>query len=112
MANQDQIDAMMRNFPPEAELLQMPPEDMGMHLLKYMTRAYAATNRFNFLQMVSGGHVQFRFMEAWSWLAREGFLAHARAIRGRNRAISSSVASAPSAAKKSRASCSRSSSSP
>ena len=37
MANQDQIDAMMRNFPPEAELLQMAPEDLGMHLLKYMT---------------------------------------------------------------------------
>jgi hypothetical protein len=28
MANQDQIDAMMRNFLPEAELLQMAPEDL------------------------------------------------------------------------------------
>lgn len=75
MVNQDQINTMMRNFPPEAELLQMAPEDLGMHLLKYLTRAYAATNKFNFLQIVSGGQVQFRFMEAWSWLVREGFLA-------------------------------------
>ncbi len=75
MANQDQIVAMMRNFPPEAELLQMAPEDLGMHLLKYMTRGRAETNRFNFLQMVADGQVAFRFMEAWNWLTREGFLA-------------------------------------
>lgn len=75
MANQDQIDMMMRNFPPEAEILQMPPDDLGMHLLKYMTRGRAETNRFNFLQVVAGGQVAFRFMEAWNWLTREGFLA-------------------------------------
>jgi uncharacterized protein (TIGR02391 family) len=75
MAKQDQIDSMMRNFPPEAELLQMPPEDLGMHLLRYMTRGRAETNRFNFLQMVQGGQVAFRFMEAWGWLVRQGFLA-------------------------------------
>jgi hypothetical protein len=63
MANQDQIDMMMRNFPPEAELLQMSAEDVGMHLIKYMTRGRAETNRFNFLQIVPGGQVAFRFME-------------------------------------------------
>lgn len=75
MAKQDQIDSMMRNFPPEAELLQMPPEDLGMHLLRYMTRGRAETNRFNFLRMVQGGQVAFRFMEALGWLVRQGFLA-------------------------------------
>jgi uncharacterized protein (TIGR02391 family) len=75
MANQDQIDLMMRYFPPEAELLQMSAEDVGMHLLKYMTRSHAETNRFNFLQMVTGGQVSFRFMEGWGWLVRQGFLA-------------------------------------
>lgn len=75
MANQDQIDSMMRNFPPVADLLQMSAEDIGMHLLKYMTRARAETNRFNFLQMVEGGQVAFRFMEGWGWLVRQGFLA-------------------------------------
>ena len=75
MAKQDQIDSMMRNFPPEAELLQMPPEDLCMHLLRYMTRGRAETNRFNFLRMVQGGQVAFRFMEALGWLVRQGFLA-------------------------------------
>jgi uncharacterized protein (TIGR02391 family) len=75
MANQDQIDSMMRNFPPEAELLQMPPEDLCMHLLRYVSKGYAETNRFNFLQMVKGGQVAFRFMEAWGLLVRQGFLA-------------------------------------
>jgi uncharacterized protein (TIGR02391 family) len=75
MANQDQIDMMMRNFPPVAELLQMSAEDLGIHLIKYMTRGRAETNRFNFLQMVPGGQVAFRFMEGWGWLVRQGFLA-------------------------------------
>jgi uncharacterized protein (TIGR02391 family) len=75
MANQDQINVMMRNFPPEAELLQMAPEDLGMHLLKYMTGPNAETHIFNFLQMVTGGNVAYRFMEAWNWLTREGFVA-------------------------------------
>ena len=75
MANQAQIDSMMRNFPPEAELLQMQPDDLGMHLLKYMTNTRGETNRFNFLQMVTSGQVAHRFMEAWNWLTREGFLA-------------------------------------
>jgi hypothetical protein len=70
MANQDQI--MMRNFPPEAELLQMSAEDVGMHLLKYMTRGRAETN---LLQMVTGGPIAFRFIEGWGWLVRQGFLA-------------------------------------
>ena len=68
---------MMRNFPPEAELLQMSAEDVGMHLLRYMTRDHAETNRFNFLQMVTGGQGAYRFMEGWSWLLRQGIFAPA-----------------------------------
>jgi uncharacterized protein (TIGR02391 family) len=75
MANQDQIAAMMRNFPPEAELLQMSAEDTGMHLLRYMARGRAETNRFNFMQMIPGGQIAFRIMEGWAWLVRQGFLA-------------------------------------
>jgi hypothetical protein len=71
----DRVEAFMKNFPPEAEILQMSPEDLGMHLLKYMTRGRAETNRFNFLQMVPGGQLAFRFMEARGWLTRQGFLA-------------------------------------
>ena len=62
MTNQDQIDMMMRDFPPEAELLQMSAEDVGIHLIKHMTRGRAETNKFDFLQMVPGGQVAFRFM--------------------------------------------------
>jgi uncharacterized protein (TIGR02391 family) len=71
----DRVEQFMKNFPPEADMLQMSPEDLGMHLLKYMTRGHAETNRFNFLQMVPGGQIAFRFMEAWGWLTRQGFLA-------------------------------------
>ena len=55
----------------------MQPEDLGMHLLKYMIKSSSVTHRFNFLQLVTGGQVAFRFMEAWSWLTREGFIAQA-----------------------------------
>ncbi len=71
------VDTFMKQFPPEAEILQMPPDDLGMHLLKSMMRSNSATNRFNFCQMIPGGQIAMRFMEAWSWLAREGFIAFA-----------------------------------
>jgi hypothetical protein len=30
------VDTFMKQFPPEAEILQMPTDDLGMHLLKSM----------------------------------------------------------------------------
>lgn len=76
MANQDQIDSFMRNFPPREQILTMEPEDLGVHMLRYMARPRAETHRFNFMLMVEGGQIAERFMEAWGWLAREGFIAH------------------------------------
>jgi hypothetical protein len=56
--NPDQIATFMKQFPSETEILRMPPEDLGMHLLKAMCRPYGPTNRFNFVQMIpSGQHV-------------------------------------------------------
>ncbi|TPQ31531.1 TIGR02391 family protein [Bradyrhizobium guangdongense] len=75
--NQDQIESFMRNFPPRAQVLSMEAEDLGAHMLRYMTTApHAETHRFNFMQMVEGGQIAERFMEAWGWLEREGFIAH------------------------------------
>jgi uncharacterized protein (TIGR02391 family) len=74
--NRDQIETFMKAFPPEKEILEMDPEDLGVHVLRYMTRQNAETHRFNFMQMVFPGEIARRFMEAWGWLEREGFLAH------------------------------------
>jgi uncharacterized protein (TIGR02391 family) len=74
--NQAQIESFMRNFPAQQEILDMDPEDLGAHMLHYMTRQHAETNRFNFMLMVYPGQIAERFMEAWSWLEREGFIAH------------------------------------
>jgi hypothetical protein len=74
MVNQDQINTMMRNCPPEAELLQMPPEDLGMHLLKYMTRAYAATNgstSCRWFRVAKSSSVLWRLGPGW---CAKGFL--------------------------------------
>lgn len=76
MTNPDQIESFMRNFPPRAQILAMEPEDLGTHMLRYMIRPQAETHRFNFMLMVEGGQVAERFMEAWGWLEREGFIAH------------------------------------
>jgi uncharacterized protein (TIGR02391 family) len=76
MANRDQIETFMRNFPSQSQILTMEPEDLGAHMLQYMMRGQAETNRFNFMQMVFPGQIAERFMEAWSWLEREGFIAH------------------------------------
>jgi hypothetical protein len=76
MVNRDQIESFMKNFPSQALILTMEPEDLGAHMLKYMMRGQAETNRFNFMQMVYPGQIAERFMEAWGWLEREGFIAH------------------------------------
>lgn len=74
--NRDQIEAFMRNFPSQEQILEMGPEDLGTHMLHYMSRPQAETNRFNFMLMVYPGQVAERFMEAWGWLEREGLIAH------------------------------------
>jgi len=66
----------MKNFPSQALILTMEPEDLGPQMLKYMMRVQAETNRFNFMQMVYPGQIAERFMEARGWLEREGFIAH------------------------------------
>jgi uncharacterized protein (TIGR02391 family) len=70
-----QIETFMKQFPPEAEILQMSPEDLGIHLLKAMCGPNGTTNRFNFTQNIPSGQISMRFMEAWAWLVREGFIA-------------------------------------
>lgn len=67
---------MTANFPPEDILLQMEVEDLGRHLLSYFTRPSAQLNRFNFMLGVYPGEITDRFSEAWSWLEREGLIAH------------------------------------
>jgi hypothetical protein len=68
MANRDQIESSMRNFPSQAQILTMEPEDLGAHMLQYMMQGQAETHRFYFMQMVFPGQIAERFMEAWSWL--------------------------------------------
>ena len=62
-------------FPADAEVLQMDPWELGPVLLRYMSQNGAMTNRFNFSQVIPSGKIAERFMEAWSWLDREGFIA-------------------------------------
>lgn len=70
----DLVDNNMRNYPPQAQIMSMEPEDLGLHILKHMLKG-GDTHRFNFMQMVPGGQIAERFMEAWGWLDREGFIA-------------------------------------
>jgi uncharacterized protein (TIGR02391 family) len=74
--NQEQINAHMRNFPPQDQILQMEPEELAPHILRYMLQSHAMTNRFNFATCLPSGAITDRFMEAWGWLEREGFIAH------------------------------------
>jgi uncharacterized protein (TIGR02391 family) len=75
----------MRNFPPQADILEKAPEELGPHLLRTMLRPHGETNRSNFAQGLPNGPITERFMEAWSWLEREGFIAHrANDINGLN----------------------------
>jgi uncharacterized protein (TIGR02391 family) len=78
------VESFMKNFPPEREILEMEPDDLGAHMLHYMVRPGGETSRFNFMQMVTGGQVAERFMEAWGWLEREGFIAHRPTSHGDN----------------------------
>jgi uncharacterized protein (TIGR02391 family) len=68
---------MMQHFPDEATLMEMEPEELAPFILRYLTRpdAQGMSNRYNFTQSVPGQALSERFMEAWMWLEREGFLA-------------------------------------
>jgi uncharacterized protein (TIGR02391 family) len=68
-------DGYYQFFPPDTEVLQMDPWELGPILLRYMTQNGAMTNRFNFGRAIPGGQIAERHMEAWSWLDREGFIA-------------------------------------
>jgi len=61
-------------FPPDAEVLEMAPSELGPWLLRYMMINGAMTNRFNFGLAIPGGQITKRFMEAWAWLEHEGFI--------------------------------------
>jgi hypothetical protein len=61
-------------FPPDAQVLDMAPSELGPWLLRYMMKQHSMTNRFNFGQVIPGGQITDRFMEAWAWLEREGFI--------------------------------------
>lgn len=52
--NRDQIETFMKAFPPEKEILEMDPEDLGVHVLRYMTRQNAETHRFNGQILMAG----------------------------------------------------------
>lgn len=73
--NQERIEAFMRGFPPQNQILQMEPEELGPHILRQLLKGTDA-NRFNFMLGVPGGPIANCFMEAWAWLEREGFIAH------------------------------------
>lgn len=74
--SQERIDAFMRGFPSQDQILQMEPEELGPHILRHLLKSGAETNRFNFMISVPGGHIANCFMEACGWLEREGFIAH------------------------------------
>jgi uncharacterized protein (TIGR02391 family) len=62
-------------FPPDADVLQMTPSELGPWLLRYMTQNGAMTNRFNFGHAIPGGQIAEQLMEVWAWLEREVFIA-------------------------------------
>jgi uncharacterized protein (TIGR02391 family) len=72
----ERFDQFMRFFPPTDQILEMEPEELGPFVVRYMCAQGAMTNRFNFAQSLPSGEISDRFMEAWSWLEREGFIAH------------------------------------
>jgi hypothetical protein len=62
--NQQAVDAHMRNFPPQDQILQMEPEELAPHILRYMLQAHAMTNRHNFATCLPRGATTDLFMEA------------------------------------------------
>jgi hypothetical protein len=48
-------DGYYQFFPPDAEVLQMAPSELGPFLLRYMLKQHSMTNRFNFGQAIPGG---------------------------------------------------------
>lgn len=76
--NQERIDLFMRHFPPQAELMEMEPEELGPFLLRFLKKEGGASgqlNKYNFSLSVPNGPIAEYFMEAWTWLEREGFVA-------------------------------------
>jgi uncharacterized protein (TIGR02391 family) len=76
--NQERLEQFLRNFPPEAELLEMEPDELGpfiLRLLKKDGHHSGLLNRHNFGIALPNGPVGLRLMEAWVWLEKEGFLA-------------------------------------
>ena len=75
---------MMQHFPDEATLMEMEPEELAPFILRYLMRpdTQGMSNRYNFTQSVPGQALSERFMEAWMWLEREGFLAPRPETRG------------------------------
>lgn len=67
-------DGYYQFFPADGEVMAMAPSELGPWLLRYMKKNGAMTNRFNFGQVIPGGQITDRFMEAWAWLEREGFI--------------------------------------
>jgi uncharacterized protein (TIGR02391 family) len=73
--DQARFDQFMRSFPSQADILQMEPHELGPFVLRYITSQPGMANRFNFGQSLPGGEISNRFMEAWAWLERQGFIA-------------------------------------
>jgi uncharacterized protein (TIGR02391 family) len=67
--------SFMDFFPPTPDIMQMEPDELGPFVPRYMMVQHAMTNRFNFGQAVPNGQISNRFMEAWAWLERQGFIA-------------------------------------
>ena len=74
-------------FPPDAQVLEMAPSELGPFLLRYMLEQHAMTNRFNFGQVIPSGQITDRFMEAWAWLEREGFIVRRAQDQSGNRLL-------------------------
>jgi uncharacterized protein (TIGR02391 family) len=73
--SQEQIDALMKNFPPPEQILQMEVEELAPHLLRYMLKTPSMAHRYNFAVYLPSGAIAECFMEAWGWLEHEGFIA-------------------------------------
>ncbi|HWA18751.1 MAG TPA: TIGR02391 family protein [Devosia sp.] len=66
----------MPTFPPDEDILDMQPEELAPFVLRFLAEPSndGRLNRYNF-SLLAQGLVANRFMEAWVWLEREGFVA-------------------------------------